>query len=72
MEAVILAVKDRVPDDQVREHIYADVISVLEDRDADTLEEAKGHDPVYDKLFPEEEEEDWDDQPEDDEYSDDE
>lgn len=40
-----------VPDDDVREAIYSDMIDAFRDADWDNLDECLGEDPVYDSLF---------------------
>lgn len=50
---IISAVKPVVPDDALRQKIYAAIIPSFEDQDWDTQDECLGEDPAYDAAIKE-------------------
>lgn len=48
---MIKVIQENVPDDDIREALYDELINVLEDADCDTLCECVGIDPVFDSFF---------------------
>jgi hypothetical protein len=51
MSEIITSLKDKIPDDLVRQEIYETLIPAFEGYDCDTLDECKGLDPSFEKLL---------------------
>jgi uncharacterized membrane-anchored protein YjiN (DUF445 family) len=50
-DSLIKTMKRNVPDEKARANVYKTMIRAFEDEDADTLDECRGQDPVFDKAL---------------------
>ncbi len=48
---MIEAINENIPDAKTKRKLYCALINALESQDCDTLHEAAGEDPVFDKLI---------------------
>ena len=56
---VIDAAKKAIKNTRTRQNFYKKFMKVMQEHDWDTLDEVTDIDPVWDRLFPREEEDDW-------------
>lgn len=61
MNTIVEVVKANVPDDDTRYLIYETIFVAFEQEDWDTQRECIGIDPVFDRLIPDEDDDDMDD-----------
>lgn len=68
MSEIINELKEVIPDDKIRQEVYEKLIGCFENYDCDTLYECQGEDDSFDKayteLYPEEDDEIYEDEEE--------
>ena len=51
LEEIIVVLAEAIPDPEVKESVYNELIDMFEDFDCDTINECVGEDPIFDKVY---------------------